>query len=73
MSWEAFLALYIAGAVLCIFIVAVALKKETTQHGQEIILGMGCLLVFLWPLALPLILGAAVFSVHEWATEKFRK
>ncbi len=52
MSWEMYLAIYVTGAVVCILLTSYALKQEETQHGQSIILGMGCLIVLLWPLAL---------------------
>lgn len=72
MSWEAFLALYIAGAVVCVFITTAAMRRETTAHGQDIILGMGCLLVILWPLALAWAAIVGVGAAIVWAFNKVR-
>ena len=70
MSW---LAIYGIGALAIVVLIMATAAKEPTAHGQSIIFSIGCLTVVAWPLALPLILIAAVWSAYEWAAEKVRK
>ena len=44
--------IYVIGSVIFAFIAFGAVAHETTAHGQEILMGMGCLLVLFWPLVL---------------------
>ena len=44
--------IYVIGAVICAFIAFGAVAHETTSHGQDILIGSGCLLVLFWPIVL---------------------
>lgn len=46
------LGIYALGFVAMVILLIVTTANEPTAHGQSILLGYGCLLVILWPLAL---------------------
>ena len=53
MDWlSAAIGIYVIGSVILAVVMMGAVASETTAHGQEILIGMGCLLVLFWPIAL---------------------
>ena len=59
----------------CVFFFLVLLRvttSEPTAHGQEIILGIGLVLVVCWPLALVWALGVGIASAAALVWRKVR-
>ena len=70
--WELLGGIYIIGMLAGLIWLMGVVGRETTAHGQEILLSIGCLAVIGWPLTLGWLIVVLAFEGVAWLGRKLK-